>query len=57
METVELVKNNNREARIQKDDFNYYRVTRMINIDQVLWVKEFKTFAGAMRYATNHVNS
>ena len=50
MKTIEILNNGNRNARIQKDEFGYHKVTRMINVDQVVGSKEFKTLEGAKRY-------
>jgi len=56
METIKMLNKGNRNARIQKDEFGYHRVTKMINKDQVTGWKDFKTLAWATRYANSHIN-
>ena len=58
MKTIKILngKSNNKVARIQKDlEFEFYYVTRIINKDQVLERKSFKTLNGATKFAKNHI--
>ena len=56
MTTIKTLNKKSRVARIQKDNLNYYKVTKMINNDQVIWSKEFKTLSGAVKFSNTHIN-
>jgi hypothetical protein len=56
METIEILNKGNINARIQKDSLGYHKVTKMINKDQVIGSKEFKTLKGATLFANKHIN-